>query len=112
MSLLLLHHLLFRQCCRRPRASLQTRTCHQVCDLSSITPEVTVERRWLTRSRASCLQAVLRTLEGALAGLHVPYSNGWAIIALTASVKLATFPFTKIQVRSDARMICRAAGGS
>jgi YidC/Oxa1 family membrane protein insertase len=53
---------------------------------------------------------VLRTLEGALAGLHVPYSNGWAIIALTAAVKLATFPFTKIQVRPGARWSCCDSG--
>jgi membrane protein insertase Oxa1/YidC/SpoIIIJ len=44
-------------------------------------------------------QMVLGTLEGGLAAMHVPYSNGWSIIALTAVVKLATFPFTKIQVR-------------
>jgi len=36
---------------------------------------------------------------GGLESVHVPYSFGWSIIALTALVKLATFPFTKIQVR-------------
>lgn len=55
------------------------------------------QRSWF-RLPTSGMQTVLRTLEGGLASLHVPYSNGWAIIALTAVVKLATFPFTKIQV--------------
>ena len=32
--------------------------------------------------------------------LHVPYSYGWSIIALTALVKLATYPLTKTQVRA------------
>jgi hypothetical protein len=29
----------------------------------------------------------------------VPYSYGWSIVALTALIKLATFPLTKKQVR-------------
>lgn len=37
--------------------------------------------------------------QGALVAVHIPYSYGWSIIALTALVKLATYPFTKIQVR-------------
>lgn len=58
----------------------------------------------INQCSSSCvLQTVLRTLEGGLASLHVPYSNGWSIIALTALVKLATFPFTKIQARTTAR---------
>ena len=31
--------------------------------------------------------------------VHVPYSYGWSIIALTALVKLVTLPLTKTQVR-------------
>ena len=41
--------------------------------------------------------------DGGLASsqLHVPYSYGWSIIALTALVKLATYPLTKTQVRTQ-----------
>ncbi len=39
-----------------------------------------------------------RVVQGGLGAVHVPYSYGWSIIALTALVKLMTYPFTKIQV--------------
>lgn len=39
-----------------------------------------------------------------LDGLHVPYSYGWSIIALTAGIKLLTFPLTKQQVESSLAM--------
>ena len=37
-------------------------------------------------------------LQSGLDRLHVPYSYGWSIVALTALVKLVTFPLTKTQV--------------
>lgn len=44
--------------------------------------------------------------------VHVPYSYGWSIIALTALVKLVTLPLTKTQVCPSAarvyRFHCRA----
>lgn len=47
------------------------------------------------------LETVLKTIQGGLDKYKVPYSYGWSIIALTALVKLATFPFTKKQVESS-----------
>ena len=41
-----------------------------------------------------CAQA----LDSGLAGLHVPYSYGFAIILLTVLVKALTFPLSKKQV--------------
>ena len=41
-----------------------------------------------------------------VAQVHVPYSYGWSIIALTALVKLVTLPLTKTQVRT--RNLCPA----
>ena len=38
--------------------------------------------------------------------LHVPYSYGWSIIALTALVKLATYPLTKTQVGTLRECLC------
>jgi hypothetical protein len=37
-------------------------------------------------------------LDNGLAGLHIPYSYGFAIILLTIIVKILTFPLTKKQV--------------
>lgn len=46
------------------------------------------------------LEGVLKTIQEQLDRLHVPYSYGYSIIALTAVVKLVTLPFTKKQVRA------------
>ena len=45
------------------------------------------------------LDYTLQQIQTGLDQLHVPYSYGWAIITLTLATKIATFPFTKIQVR-------------
>ena len=44
------------------------------------------------------LDYTLQQIQTGLDQLHVPYSYGWAIIGLTVATKIATFPFTKIQV--------------
>ncbi|CAK0779373.1 hypothetical protein CVIRNUC_004757 [Coccomyxa viridis] len=46
------------------------------------------------------LDYTLQQIQTGLDQLHVPYSYGWAIIGLTVATKIATFPFTKIQVES------------
>ena len=45
------------------------------------------------------LLCALQLLDNGLAGLHIPYSYGFAIILLTILVKIVTFPLTKKQVR-------------
>ncbi|GLC33769.1 hypothetical protein PLESTM_000109200 [Pleodorina starrii] len=49
---------------------------------------------------ADFFTTVLRTLDDGLEKAHVPYSYGFAIIALTVLVKLATFPLSQKQVES------------
>ena len=58
---------------------------------------------WLTPLVES-LELVLRFFQTGLDKYSVPYSYGWSIVALTASVKLATFPLTKTQVESTMSM--------
>jgi len=50
------------------------------------------------------LESALEGIDGVLAGLHVPFSYGYSIIALTILVKLATFPLSKKQVESSTQM--------
>lgn len=50
------------------------------------------------------LEYVLRTIQGGLDKYKIPYSYGWSIVALTAFVKLLTFPLTKQQVESSLSM--------
>ncbi|EFN53413.1 hypothetical protein CHLNCDRAFT_136603 [Chlorella variabilis] len=45
------------------------------------------------------LETVLTFIEDGLVRVGVPYSYGWSIVALTALIKLATFPLTKKQAR-------------
>jgi YidC/Oxa1 family membrane protein insertase len=40
----------------------------------------------------------VQAIDGSFESIGIPYSYGYAIIALTLSVKLATFPLTKKQV--------------
>lgn len=42
-------------------------------------------------------------LQDGLKRLNVPYSYGWSIVALTALIKVATFPLTKKQARRRGR---------
>jgi YidC/Oxa1 family membrane protein insertase len=58
---------------------------------------------WLTVV-ADPLERYLLWLQGAFRSAGVPYPQGASIIALTACVKLATFPFTKKQVESGLSM--------
>lgn len=44
------------------------------------------------------LEYLLQTFQSGLEAAHVPHSFGWSIVALTAVVKLCTFPLTKKQV--------------
>lgn len=74
-------------------------------DATAAAANAAVTQDWLTPV-ADGLESVLRTLQSGLESLHVPYSFGWSIIALTALVKLATFPFTKIQVSHMRGVIC------
>lgn len=46
------------------------------------------------------LEASLLFFRDAFRAAGVPYSYGWAVIALTAATKVVTFPFTKAQVES------------
>ena len=46
------------------------------------------------------LELVLRGIQTGLDKYSVPYSYGWSIVALTAGVKLLTFPLTRKQVES------------
>ena len=50
---------------------------------------------------ANALEATLNTFQAGLARAGVPYSYGWAIVALTAATKVVTLPFTKKQVESS-----------
>lgn len=50
---------------------------------------------------ADGLEATLLWFRGGFAAAGVPYAYGWAIVALTAATKVATFPFTKKQVESS-----------
>jgi len=50
------------------------------------------------------LESILKAIDGGLESAGVPYSYGFAIILLTLSVKLATFPLTKKQVESSIEM--------
>jgi len=47
------------------------------------------------------LEDVLKNIQDQLDRLHVPYSYGYSIIALTILVKAVTFPLTKKQVESS-----------
>lgn len=62
---------------------------------------------------SNSLESVLKTLQGGLAAVHVPYSYGFSIILLTVLVKIVTYPFTKKQVRPlgllSIALICRCA---
>lgn len=58
---------------------------------------------WLT-PLVDSLEFVLRNIQTQLDRLRVPYSYGWSIVALTAFVKLITFPLTKQQVESSLAM--------
>lgn len=58
---------------------------------------------WLT-PLVDGLEAVLRYLQTGLDRYSVPYSYGWSIVALTAAIKLATFPLTRQQVESTMSM--------
>jgi YidC/Oxa1 family membrane protein insertase len=49
---------------------------------------------------ANSLEASLTFFQRNFAAAGIPYSYGWAIIALTAATKVATFPFTRKQVES------------
>ena len=49
---------------------------------------------------ANSLEASLTFFQSKFAAAGVPYSYGWAIIALTAATKVVTFPFTRKQVES------------
>ena len=51
------------------------------------------------RPSQNTLDYTLHQIQTGLDQLHVPYSYGWAIIGLTVATKIATFPFTKIQVQ-------------
>lgn len=66
--------------------------------------------RWAeTRTRGpQCCSTHSERLDAVrLLQVHVPYSYGWSIIALTALVKLVTLPLSKAQVRP--RIQCLAA---
>lgn len=54
---------------------------------------------------AGLFENILEVLDSGLEGAGVPYAYGFAIIALTCLVKLATFPLTQKQVRT-ACMAC------
>ena len=58
---------------------------------------------WLS-AIADPLERYLLFLQGAFRSAGVPFPQGTSIIALTACVKLATFPFTKKQVESGMAM--------
>ena len=49
---------------------------------------------------ANSLEASLTFFQRNFAAAGIPYSYGWAIIALTAATKVVTFPFTRKQVES------------
>lgn len=53
---------------------------------------------------AAVFENTLKLLDNGLAGLHIPYSYGFAIILLTILVKILTFPLTKKQVVSTMAM--------
>ncbi len=44
-------------------------------------------------------------MQDGLKKLNVPYSYGWSIVALTAVIKLATFPLTKKQASGFAGLV-------
>jgi len=69
-------------------------------DATAAVADAAVKTDWLTPV-ADALERVLTQIDRGLEAIHVPYSYGWSIIALTALVKLATWPFTKIQVESS-----------
>lgn len=48
-------------------------------------------------SRACSALCLGRIMQDGLKKLNVPYSYGWSIVALTAVIKLVTFPLTKKQ---------------
>ncbi|KAL6784384.1 ALB3A [Auxenochlorella protothecoides x Auxenochlorella symbiontica] len=50
------------------------------------------------------LEYLLQTFQSGLEAAHVPHSFGWSIVALTAVVKLCTFPLTKKQVEASLSM--------
>ena len=47
----------------------------------------------------------MMNLQDKLDAQHVPYSYGWSIVALVATVKLATFPLVKSQVLQTPRFL-------
>ena len=51
------------------------------------------------------LEDVLKNIQDQLDRLHVPYSYGYSIIALTILVKAVTFPLTKKQASSAAARV-------
>lgn len=50
---------------------------------------------------ADALESLLKVIDNGLEAAHVPYSYGFAIIALTILVKAATFPLSQKQVASS-----------
>jgi YidC/Oxa1 family membrane protein insertase len=58
---------------------------------------------WLT-PLVDGLEFVLANIQSGLDRISLPYSYGWSIVALTALVKLATFPLTKQQVEGTMSM--------
>ena len=76
-------------------------TCTALADLAAAT--ATSGRQdggWLAPVSGS-LESALLFFRNALDAVGVPYSYGWAIVALTAATKVATFPFTRKQVESS-----------
>ena len=68
--------------------------CQLVLSACSVSLFCQLALQYLTSTCAlSCVQGI----DGGLVSLGVPYSYGWAIILLTLSVKLVTFPLTKKQ---------------
>ena len=53
---------------------------------------------------ANVLESTLEGIDGVLAAVHVPYSYGFSIIALTLLVKVVTFPLSKKQIESTTAM--------
>ncbi len=68
---------------------------HELCLMHQVAAK---DDGWLAPI-SNTLDYTLHQIQTGLDQLHVPYSYGWAIIGLTVATKIATFPFTKIQVR-------------
>ena len=67
--------------------------------VASSTPAPSSSSDWLAPV-ANSLEASLTFFQRNFAAAGIPYSYGWAIVALTAATKVATFPFTRKQVES------------